>query len=132
MGKKFFVYGTLKVGGKFAPNLDHLRKKVTPASLTGFDLFGVVYSKDTKPDFPAAIKGTGKIKGEIHEFTDDVKALDILDHIEGYIEDDPEGSLYLRDEVEVDLEAGGKETVFVYLFNREIQPHYPKMKEWPI
>jgi len=132
MSKKFFVYGTLKVGGRFAPSLDHLRKSVKTASLSGFDLFGVAAMKGWPPDYPAAVKGGGEIKGEVHEFTDDVEALGILDSIEGYDDRDPEGSLYIRSEVEVTLGTGGKETAFVYLFNRDIQDHYPRMEEWKI
>ncbi len=132
MSKKFFVYGTLKVGGHYAEHLDHIRKSVVPASLPGFDLFGVTPINGAPPNFPAAVKGTGRIEGEIHEFTDDVEALNTMDMIEGFNEEDLENSLYIRNKVEVDLKTGDKETVFVYLFNRKIQDYYPKMKEWAI
>jgi gamma-glutamylcyclotransferase (GGCT)/AIG2-like uncharacterized protein YtfP len=132
MTKKFFVYGTLKVGGFFAEQLDHIRKSVRSASLTGFDLFGVTDGPGRDPRFPAAVKGEGKIEGEIHEFTDDTQALSIIDTIEGYDDRDLKNSYYLRKEVEVDLKTGGTETAFIYLFNREIKKFYPRMKEWKI
>jgi len=132
MTKKFFVYGTLKVNGHFASQLNHLRTKVTQASINNFDLFGVVHKKNGTPLFPAAVKGTGKIEGEIHEFNNTEDALSIMDSIEGYDDRDLKNSLYLRKEVEVSLKDGSKEKVFIYLFNRKIEDYYPKMKEWVI
>jgi len=132
MPKKFFVYGTLKIGGYFATHLDSLRKNVKKATLNNFDLFGVVQRKGGPPSFPAAVKGTGKIEGEIHEFTDDSAATAIMDAIEGYDDKDPKNSLYVRTTAEAVLETGETETVFIYLFNRELQDFYPRLKEWKI
>ena len=39
MTNKFFVYGTLKVGGRFAKSFDNLRSSFTEARIEGFDLF---------------------------------------------------------------------------------------------
>ncbi len=132
MLKKFFVYGTLKVGGNFAVHLDEFRKNSVVAKVKGFDLFGIVHNKGCKPAFPAAVKGTGEIVGEIHEYNDEETALMLMDQIEGYNKSNPEDSYYVRNEVIVDLEDATKCTATMYTFNGEIKEYFPKMKEWKI
>lgn len=134
MTKKFFVYGTLKVGGRFAAMFDDTRTSSKKAVLKGFDLYGIGPGKTA--GFPGIVKGKGKVHGELHEFSDKVlsEVTEAMDRIEGYDENYEKGSLYLRKTTEVELEDGTKEEAFVYVFNQRIGKDYPLLKEgvWKI
>ena len=101
---KVFVYGTLKVGGKFSVYVDKMREDVVPHTLHGYEMYSV------SGMYPAIKEGDGAIYGEIHTLNE--KALPILDRIEGYNANNKESSLYLRETIFVDGEE-----VYVYIFN---------------
>ena len=127
---KFFVYGTLKVGGHFAKGFDHVRQHSVAATISGFDLYKVSGS------FPGIVKGTGTVIGELHTYTPESEAAVLrgMDTIEGYRETDVEGSFYKRQVVDVNLPDGTTEKAFVYVFNRPARGRYEKVKDgnWPI
>ena len=126
---KFFVYGTLKVGGRFAAYFDKIRTSSKPATLMHHDLFGI--GPIGHAPFPGAVPGTGNIVGEVHEYegANIRSVLRSLDSIEGYHEDDEESSLYLRTKKKVVLEDGEEVDAFVYIFNKKIASHYHKLEE---
>lgn len=109
--KKFFVYGTLKEGGFFADRFDPFRKSMEKGKIEGVEMLDL-------GGFPGAIPGEGTIFGEVHEYSNEDQVLKAFDRIEGYSEHDPEGSLYIRKEVEVTLESGKKVNATMYFFNR--------------
>jgi gamma-glutamylcyclotransferase (GGCT)/AIG2-like uncharacterized protein YtfP len=113
---KFFVYGTLKEGGFFASRFDPFRKSVEEAKIEGVDMLDL-------GGFPGAVPGEGTILGEVHEYKNEEEVLRAFDRIEGFSEKDPDGSLYLRKEVEVTLKNGEKTTATMYFFNRETDWH---------
>lgn len=134
MNNKFFVYGTLKIGGYFAESFNKVRKNSTEAKLKGFDLFKIGSGNNSW--FPGIIPGEGEVIGEVHEYAEE-HIKDVYSHmdaIEGYSETNPEASLYRRELMTVELEDGSTETVNVYVFNREIEKDYPKVKSgvWPV
>lgn len=73
---------------------------------------GVMYSFGR---FPAVVEGEGVIHGEVHELVGEggKAMLDSLDSFEGYHEESPERSMYLRKEVITD----SGEQVYVYIYN---------------
>jgi len=94
---KVFVYGTLKVGGRFAERFDNSRMNVEECSING-----TMY--DTKSGYPMILIGTGDvITGELHTYDDFAGVLDVMDMIEGY------PTYYSRSVINVDGEE-----VFVY------------------
>jgi gamma-glutamylcyclotransferase (GGCT)/AIG2-like uncharacterized protein YtfP len=55
--------------------------------------------------YPAAVPADeGRVWGEVYEVNDAAAVLAVLDEIEGYSADDPDGCLYKRIEVDVVLE----------------------------
>src|SRR4051812_42734321 len=108
---RFFFYGTLMSREGRGSAIDQLAHPVSPALLRG-DLYSVHGS------FPAYVEGHGLIVGELWEANDesDVPAiLPRLDAIEGYCEQRPETSMYLR--VERALVAPQDTVVYTYLWN---------------
>jgi gamma-glutamylcyclotransferase (GGCT)/AIG2-like uncharacterized protein YtfP len=68
--------------------------------------------------YPAAIPSPeGHVWGELYRMSDAPVVLAALDDIEGYRLDDPDRSLYIRDEVEVTLTDGSSERAWVYFYN---------------
>ena len=117
--KKVFVYGTLKMGGRFAVIYQDLfdpnRVEVKQAKIKG-GLFDLGSYPGVKLD------EEGEVHGELHIFENPEKILPVLDSIEGYNEHNPEGGLYNRVEVEVEVEDGEPETALVYVFNGTPRP----------
>lgn len=118
---KFFVYGTLKEGGKFASKFDVERTDVKKATLTGFDLY------DLGP-FPCIVKSNesspGTVVGELHSYADFDSVLRRFDMIEGYSEDPKtgkasDGCLYFRSIVPVLTESGDTMKAIVYHMSEE-------------
>ena len=58
---KFFVYGTLKVGGRFATRFDHLRRQSVKGVVEGMTLYNLGWYPGIKP-------GKGVVCGEVHEY----------------------------------------------------------------
>lgn len=109
----FFVYGTLKVGGRFDRFKD-VRLSSKPATIAG-----TMYSVDGA--FPALkLGGKGVVTGELHEI-DPKKVEEVakdFDRIEGCNGGVSDHNFYNRKRVTVQLESGETEEAWVYEFNR--------------
>ena len=129
---KFFVYGTLKVGGYFAKYFDGMRKTSKIGKLENFDLFRIGNVKASW--FPGIVPGDGTVTGEIHEYLDEEEVLDAMDRIEGYNSINPKFSLYTREIREIELEDGTTEKAYVYVYNREVHDYFDKIEDgvWEI
>jgi len=100
-----FVYGTLKVGQRFACRLDPFRVSSVKATIKA-SLFRGLY--------PMIIDGNDAVHGEVHVYeSEDNEALRILDAIEGYVED-RENNLYERRLVEAVGEDGKTYQAYAY------------------
>jgi gamma-glutamylcyclotransferase (GGCT)/AIG2-like uncharacterized protein YtfP len=109
---KFFVYGTLKKGGRLSGGVAKYLKNVEKGIIRG-KLYNV-------GAFPAVILGgETSVKGEIHEFESPEAVHKLLDRIEGCYGNDP-NNLYNKEQVEV-LTQEGTETCYVYEFNRPVE-----------
>lgn len=113
---RFFVYGTLKEGGRFdGSHFAKLRSKVQKASLPG-----AIYNLGSFPTIK--LDGKGMVMGEVHTFPkehiDDIKRS--FDRIEGYNPDAPTKGLYNRHIIEASLEDGEKVKAFVYEYNGSV------------
>ena len=71
-------------------------------------------------EYPGLLDGDGTVHGELYRFTDIAAALKIVDPIEGFQDEDPEGSLYRRIARTVHFLDGDPraETAWVYVFNQ--------------
>lgn len=68
--------------------------------------------------YPAAVPAPeGLVWGEVYSMTDPDTVLAALDEIEGYRADDPDRSLYLRQETEVRLPGGAVASASAYFYN---------------
>ena len=105
--KYFFVYGTLKIGGRFAKGFDELRKSSTAATVSGFDLHNL-------GAFPGVVHGTGQLHGEVHEYSEHEKVLASMDRIEGY--DGTLNSLFVREVIDVVVDDKTVQA-YIYVFN---------------
>ncbi len=116
---KFFVYGTLKVGGEFAKQFDGYRKSVEKAKLIGYDMFKV--NTMSPIGFPAAVAGNGIIIGEVHTFPKEYipEIIRAMDYIECYNKRNEGNSLYLRKQLPVELNNGYTELAYVYLYRTD-------------
>ena len=122
MGKgkinKFFVYGTLKEGGRFDQKLfSDLRTSVKEATIKG-DLFSLGAFPTIKLD------GDGIVTGEVHTFRKkDVKGITkVMDQIEGYNPLHPGEGLFNRHKIAVALKGGKTVTAWVYEYNGQVDP----------
>lgn len=115
----FFVYGTLKRGQSNYPLLAPYVRAVEPATTRGL-LF------DHGP-FPALVAGKGRVRGELVRLdsADLDAALAHVDRLEDYRPDDPAGSMYLRQVVEVETDDGTRVPAFSYFYNRDTRDLRP-------
>lgn len=68
--------------------------------------------------YPAAVPAPdGHVWGEVYEIGDPEAVLEALDAIEGYRADDPDRSLYLRQQTDVLLPDGTVAAAWVYFYN---------------
>src|SRR5215204_4186235 len=69
--------------------------------------------------YPAVVPAPheGLVWGEVYEMADSVTVLAALDEIEGYRHDDPDKSLYLRQQADVALPDGTGARAWVYFYN---------------
>lgn len=118
---RFFFYGTLMSEEGRAGALAGLARPVANALCRG-DLFAVHGGA-----FPAMLDGDGVVVGEMWEALDESLVPQILarlDSIEGYREDHPEASMYLR--VERTLLAP-QQLVWTYVWNTAPTRGYDRM-----
>lgn len=109
---KFFVYGTLKVGGGLAKSFDGVRTSVKVGKIKG-----TLYDLGSFPG--VKLTGTSTIIGEVHTYTDSVLVEKALDRIEGFIEKGHPQNLYNRRQIQVETDAG-LETCVMYEFAKDI------------
>jgi gamma-glutamylcyclotransferase (GGCT)/AIG2-like uncharacterized protein YtfP len=107
-----FFYGTLMAGfdRRRRAGIDDKLRYIGRGSIRGalFDL-GL---------YPAAVPAPdGTVWGEVYEMTDPAAVVAALDDIEGYRPNDPDRSLYIRDQTDVVLPDGAQERAWVYFYN---------------
>ena len=112
MGEFVFFYGTLMAGfdRRRRAGIDDKLRYIGRGSIQGslFDL-GL---------YPAAVPSAdGHVWGEVYEMTDSAVVLAALDEIEGYHHDDPDRSLYRRQQTDVALPGGNHAHAWVYFYN---------------
>jgi gamma-glutamylcyclotransferase (GGCT)/AIG2-like uncharacterized protein YtfP len=110
-----FFYGTLMAGfdrrrrAGIDSKLTYIGRGVIRAAL--FDL-GLYPAAVPAPDSPGTT-----VWGEVYEMSDAATVLAALDDIEGYRSDDPDRSLYLRQQTDVGLPNGTQARAWVYFYN---------------
>ncbi|AKQ08606.1 putative gamma-glutamyl cyclotransferase-like protein [Bacillus phage PBC5] len=112
----FFVYGTLRNGHG---NYNRLLKGKTIAELDA-TITGTLHAVSPFGGFPCYIEeGVTTIKGEVMHvpFLEYDQRLKELDGLEGYREEAPQHSMYLRKLMWVTLESGHKIKAWVYVWN---------------
>ena len=112
MGDLVFFYGTLMAGfdRRRRAGIDDKLRYIGRGSIRGalFDL-GL---------YPAVVPAPeGRVWGEVYEMADTSTVLAALDDIEGYSHDDPDKSLYLRQQADVVLPDGSAARAWVYFYN---------------
>lgn len=113
---KVFVYGTLKVGGKFARHYDPHRLSTKPGTIKGtmFDILG---------SFPGVVlNGETVISGEVHEYSNPEKVVPSLDNLEGFNGDNNPNNLYNKEVILVTTDEG-EELCQVYTFARDTEKY---------
>jgi gamma-glutamylcyclotransferase (GGCT)/AIG2-like uncharacterized protein YtfP len=107
-----FFYGTLMSGfaregrSRLDAVLEHVGRGRINASLYDLGLY------------PAAIPASdSKVWGEVHRMLDAEAVLPTLDEIEGFRSDDPDSSLYRREEAAVTFDDGHEATAWTYFYN---------------
>lgn len=107
--QKFFMYGTLKVGGRYSHGFNELRKSVEKAKIKG-EIYSIGGS------FPGlTLDGKGEVHGEVHEYNEFEKVLGRMDRIEGYNEEREESSLYKRKIIKATTDTGEVIDAIVYV-----------------
>jgi gamma-glutamylcyclotransferase (GGCT)/AIG2-like uncharacterized protein YtfP len=107
-----FFYGTLMAGfdrrrrAGIDPKLTYMGRGSIQAAL--FDL-GI---------YPAAVPAPeGLVWGEVYAMTEPEPILAALDDVEGYRPDNPDSSLYSRQQARVRMPDGSVEQAWVYFYN---------------
>ncbi len=123
---KFFVYGTLKIGGRFATYFDVVRKSSVKGILTNH----VLYNFNL---FPGIIEGDGNVIGELHEYDEPKQVLMIMDDIEGF-HNNSETDLYKRKTTTILTENDEQVLAWVYIYNQKLPKSSEKILsgEWVI
>jgi gamma-glutamylcyclotransferase (GGCT)/AIG2-like uncharacterized protein YtfP len=106
-----FVYGTLKRGQLNCSLLTPHARSTERGWIRG-RLF------DVGP-FPALTEGEGQVYGELVQLDPEnlAQVLAVIDALEEYREDDPDGSTYLRRVVAVTTEGSGTAHAYAYFYN---------------
>ena len=112
MGELVFFYGTLMAG------FDRRRRAGIDAKLTYVGRGSIRAALFDLGIYPAAVPSLeGLVWGEAYEMTDSDAVLAALDDIEGYRADDPDRSLYTRQQADVRLSDGTVAPAWVYFYN---------------
>jgi gamma-glutamylcyclotransferase (GGCT)/AIG2-like uncharacterized protein YtfP len=127
-----FVYGTLK-RGQLNCSLVEPHAQLIEAADTSGQLFDVGL-------FPALVEGKGTVHGELIQVdAEDLPCvLSVIDRLEDFRPEDPEGSMYVRRIVEVTTESNHRVLAYAYFYNCEHPslPHPATLTrlaagEWP-
>ena len=98
--------------------LDRRRRAGIDSKLTYVGRGGIRAALFDLGIYPAAVPASeGHVWGEVYEMTDPEVVLAALDEIEGYRAEDPDRSLYLRQETQVVMPDGQLAPAFVYFYN---------------
>lgn len=100
-----FVYGTLRSGQPNSPRLGG-------ATLLGSGT--VTGTLVNLGDYPGLVPGDSVVVGELYRLP--TAALDRIDALEGYDPDDPDSSLFVRQEKSVVMESGQSLVAWTYLW----------------
>ena len=112
MADLVFFYGTLMAG------FDRRRRAGIDPKLTYVGRGSIEAALFDVGIYPAAVPDPDRIVwGEVYSMTDPDAVLSALDEIEGYTPDDPDHSLYLREQTAVTLPDGRTERAWVYFYN---------------
>jgi gamma-glutamylcyclotransferase (GGCT)/AIG2-like uncharacterized protein YtfP len=107
-----FFYGTLMAG------FDRRRRAGIDSKLTYVGRGAIRAALFDLGLYPAAVPAPeGHVWGEVYEMADATQVLAALDDIEGYRSEDPDRSLYVRQQAEVVLPDGTLATAHVYFYN---------------
>ena len=107
-----FFYGTLMAG------FDRRRRAGIDGKLTYVGRGSITAALFDLGIYPAAVPSNdGRVWGEVYEMADTDAVLAALDDIEGYRPDDPDRSLYSRNQAEVTLPDGSRARAWVYFYN---------------
>jgi gamma-glutamylcyclotransferase (GGCT)/AIG2-like uncharacterized protein YtfP len=107
-----FFYGTLMAG------FDRRRRAGIDEKLTYVGRGAIRAALFDVGLYPAAVPAPeAQVWGEVYEMSDPQAVLSALDEIEGYRPEDPDSSLYLRQETEVRLPDGETAMAGVYFYN---------------
>jgi len=109
---KVFVYGTLRKGDCRNRMLVEATCVAAEAYLDGFDLLDMGSFPGIVPTESASVT---RVRGEVYDVSDDLLA--DLDVVEGFQEDRPDDSLYLRQEVTVKIFGSEDIEVLTYIYN---------------
>ena len=121
MADLVFFYGTLMAG------FDRRRRAGIDNKLTYIGRGSIQGSLFDLGLYPAAVPAPdGDIWGEVYEMAEPEAVLSALDDIEGYRHDDPDRSLYRRQEADVALPDGGRAPAWVYFYNAPLG-HAPRI-----
>lgn len=113
---KVFVYGTLKVGGRFAADFDVVRESSVKATV-----YGKIYDGYGYPRLLLSPESDNlTVHGELHTYSEPEKVITLMDLIEGYKEGRPD-NLYNRKPVTVKLDDGTEEEAFIYEYARPLE-----------
>ena len=107
-----FFYGTLMAG------FDRRRRAGIDSQLTYMGRGSIHAALFDLGIYPAAIPAPEKrVWGEVYAMADPVSVLAALDDIEGFRSDDPDKSLYSREQTAVQLPDGTAAFAWVYFYN---------------
>jgi gamma-glutamylcyclotransferase (GGCT)/AIG2-like uncharacterized protein YtfP len=107
-----FFYGTLMAG------FDRRRRAGIDGKLTYIGRGSIQAALFDLGIYPAAVPSPeGVVWGEVYEMVDPDAVLAALDAIEGYRRDDPDRSLYVREQAPVTLPDHTAERAWTYFYN---------------
>jgi gamma-glutamylcyclotransferase (GGCT)/AIG2-like uncharacterized protein YtfP len=112
VGELVFFYGTLMAG------FDRRRRAGIDGKLTYIGRGSIQGALFDLGLYPAAVPAPdGHIWGEVYEMSEPVPVLAALDEIEGYRHDDPDRSLYRREQADVVLPDASHAPAWTYFYN---------------
>jgi gamma-glutamylcyclotransferase (GGCT)/AIG2-like uncharacterized protein YtfP len=112
MSNIVFFYGTLMAG------FDRRRRAGIDDRLTYMGRGSIRAALFDLGIYPAAVPAPeGVVWGEAYAMSDPAAVLEALDDIEGFRADDPDKSLYSRQQTEVSLPDGVVSSAWVYFYN---------------